>query len=24
MADTNYFVPCLRFGACRFTGVTTF
>ncbi len=24
MASTNYFVPGLRFGACRFTGVTTF
>ncbi len=24
MASTNYFVPVLRFGTCRFTGVTTF
>lgn len=24
MADTNYYVPGMRFGACRFTGVTTF
>ena len=24
MASTNYFVPAMRFGACRFTGVTTF
>lgn len=24
MASTNYFVPSMRFGACRFTGVTTF
>lgn len=24
MGDTNYFVPGLRFGSCRFTGVTTF
>lgn len=24
MATNNYFVPALRFGACRFTGVTTF
>ncbi|MEA2575227.1 MAG: PmbA protein, partial [Chloroflexia bacterium] len=24
MSTTNYFVPALRFGACRFTGVTTF
>jgi predicted Zn-dependent protease len=24
MATTNYFVPGMRFGACRFTGVTTF
>lgn len=24
MASTNYFVPALRFGSCRFTGVTTF
>ncbi|HEX8231343.1 MAG TPA: TldD/PmbA family protein [Chloroflexia bacterium] len=24
MSSTNYFVPALRFGACRFTGVTTF
>ena len=24
MDTTNYFVPAVRFGACRFTGVTTF
>ena len=24
MASTNYFVPSMRFGSCRFTGVTTF
>jgi PmbA protein len=24
MATTNYFVPGMRFGSCRFTGVTTF
>jgi PmbA protein len=24
MGSTNYFVPGLRFGSCRFTGVTTF
>lgn len=24
MASTNYFVPSMRFGACKFTGVTTF
>ena len=24
MATNNYFVPSVRFGACRFTGVTTF
>jgi predicted Zn-dependent protease len=24
MSDTNYFVPGMRFGACRFTGVTSF
>jgi predicted Zn-dependent protease len=24
MASTSYFVPAARFGACRFTGVTTF
>lgn len=24
MSDINYFVPSMRFGSCRFTGVTTF
>ncbi|HKP51717.1 MAG TPA: TldD/PmbA family protein [Chloroflexia bacterium] len=24
MATNNYFVPALRFGSCRFTGITTF
>lgn len=24
MSTTNYFVPAMRFGECRFTGVTTF
>jgi predicted Zn-dependent protease len=24
MASTNYFVPSMRFGSCKFTGVTTF